>query len=72
MDKNQKGRMRRALEVLNEKSPEGPRDTDAIIGDLASRVGKLDYWLRDILSLVGELDSEKALNMTDLARKYGG
>ncbi len=60
---DQQGRIDRARAVLAE-----PHGYDA--ADLAAHIGKLDYWLRDILSLVGQL-AEPA-NVTSIARKYGG
>lgn len=56
MDTNQARRLTRALEVLNEKRASGAQDKDELIGNLSDRAGKLDYWLRDIIALVGELD----------------
>lgn len=58
MDKNQAGRLARAREVLNEKPAPGPRETGEIINDLAVQVGRLDYWLRDIIALAAELDGQ--------------
>lgn len=73
MDDNQMGRVKRALEVLAEKPPEGPRSTADVISDLAVKVGKLDYWLRDILDVVAELDGQGVtLDTTSITRKYGG
>lgn len=73
MDANQLGRCQRALEVLAEAPPEGPRSTADVISDLAVKVGKLDYWLRDILSLVGELDDQApTADLDSIIRKHGG
>jgi hypothetical protein len=60
MDANQAKRISRALEVLNDERGPGPRDTADIIYDLAGQVGKLQYWLRDIIALAAELDGQPA------------
>ena len=59
---DQKGRTERARAVLGEA-----HEYDA--GSLAAHIGKLDYWLRDMLTLIGDL-AEPA-NVTSIARKYG-
>ena len=60
---DQKGRTERARAVLGEA-----HEYDA--GSLAAHIGKLDYWLRDMLTLIGDL-AEPA-NITSITRKYGG
>ena len=50
---DQKGRTERARAVLGEA-----HEYDA--GSLAAHIGKLDYWLRDMLSLVGQLTEAPA------------
>src|SRR5690242_8599375 len=59
MDANQASRISRAREVLNEERRKGPRSTAEVLGDLSDRVGKLDYWLRDIIALAEQLDSTR-------------
>ena len=52
---DQKGRTERARAVLGEA-----HEYDA--GSLAAHIGKLDYWLRDMLSLVGQLTEAPPAN----------
>ena len=52
---DQQGRLDRARAVLAE-----PHGYDA--GDLAAHIGRLDYWLRDVLSLVGQLTEAPPAN----------
>jgi hypothetical protein len=49
MDANQATRIARARAVLAEQEEHS-------VMALAERVGKLDYWLRDIIALAAELD----------------
>ena len=52
---DQKSRTERARAVLGEA-----HESDA--GSLAAHIGKLDYWLRDMLSLVGQLTEAPPAN----------
>ena len=54
---DQKGRTERARAVLGEA-----HEYDA--GSLAAHIGKLDYWLRDMLSLVGQLTEAPPVSET--------
>ena len=54
---DQKGRTERARAVLGEA-----HEYDA--GSLAAHIGKLDYWLRDMLSLVGQLTEAPSISET--------
>lgn len=50
----QQGRIRRAGQVLREERQLAP-DTAEIIGAQAAHIGRLQYWLDDMLSLIAEL-----------------
>lgn len=62
---DQKGRTERARAVLGEA-----HEYDA--GSLAAHIGKVEYWLRDLLSMVDDLTEKTPPNVSSIARKYGG
>jgi hypothetical protein len=58
MDNNQTGRITRAREVLNDDRRGEPAPTTGhLLHQQAERIGKLEYWLRDIIALADELDA---------------
>jgi len=68
MDDNQTDRIARAREVLSEdQHPQPGRDPGQLLFDLAERVGKLEYWLHDIIALAAELDAAPPPPPTSLA-----
>lgn len=60
MDSTQIGRIVRAHEVLGETAAARTGSTDDLLHGLGVDIGKLRYWLDDILNLVGELDQAGA------------
>lgn len=63
---DQQARVDRAREVLDEKRHEYDPES------MAAQIGRLDYWLRDMLAIVGQLAGEPPANVSSIQRKYGG
>jgi hypothetical protein len=63
---DQQARIERAREILDEKRHEYDPES------MAAHIGRLDYWLRDMLALVAALSDEPPVNVSSIVRKYGG
>jgi hypothetical protein len=63
---DQQGRVDRAREILEDKRHEYDPES------LAAHIGRLEYWLRDLLMMVAQMAEETPPNVSSITRKYGG